>query len=57
MFVKRNDNLYLSLPNKMSDSDGNCNKDAVCIKLEVRLIRRWHMKKDGSCRIALLVVR
>jgi len=32
MFVKRNDNLYLSLPNEMSDSDGICNKDAVCVK-------------------------
>ena len=31
MFVKRNDNLYLSLPNKMSDFDGICNKD-VCVK-------------------------
>ena len=29
MFVKRKDNLYLRLPNEMSDSDGICNKDAV----------------------------
>ena len=32
MFVKRNDNLYLSLPNEMSDSDGIRNKDALCFK-------------------------
>ena len=31
MFVKRTDNLYLSLPNEMSDSDVICNKDAVCV--------------------------
>jgi len=57
MVVKRNDNLYLSLPNEMSDSDGICIKDAVCVKLEVRGTRGWHMKQDGSCRIALFVSR
>ena len=47
LFVKRNDNLYISLSNEMSDSDGMCNKDAVCVKLEVRGTRGWHMKQDG----------
>jgi len=40
----------------MSDSDGICNKDAVCVKLKVRGTRGWHMKQDGTCRIALLSV-
>ena len=44
MLVKRDDNLYLSLPNEMSDSDRICNKDAVCVKLEVRGTRGWHRK-------------
>ena len=57
MFVKRNGNLYLCLPNEMSVSDGICNKDALCVKLEVRGTRGWHMKQDVSCRIALLVGR
>jgi len=40
----------------MSDADGICNKDEVCVKLEVRGTRGWHMKQDGTCRIALLSV-
>ena len=34
MFFKPNDNLYLNLPSEMSDSDGICNKNAVCFKIE-----------------------
>jgi len=30
-------------------------KNAVCVKPEVRGTRGWHMKQDGSCRIALFV--
>ena len=40
MFVKRNNNIYLSLPNEMSDSDGICNKDAVCVKLRSQRNKR-----------------
>ena len=53
MFLKREDNLYLILPNEMSVSDGICNKDAVYVKLEVTGTRRWLMNRDGTCRIAL----
>jgi hypothetical protein len=30
--LKEKDNLYLSLPNEMSDSDGIRNKDDLCVK-------------------------
>jgi len=44
MFVKRNDNLYLSLPDEMSDSDGLSNEDAVCVKnRSLRGTWGWHM--------------
>jgi len=41
----------------MSDSDGICNRGAVCVKLEDRGTRGWHKTQDGSCRISLFVSR
>jgi hypothetical protein len=40
----------------MSDSDGICNKDAVCVKIEVRGTRGWYMKRDETCRMHCLSV-
>ena len=55
--LNEKDNLYLSLPNEMSDSDGICNKDAVCVKLDLRGTRGWHLKRDETRRIALFFSR
>ena len=57
--LNEKDNLYLSLLEGMSDSDGICNKVAMCVlkKLKSQRNKEWYMKQEGTCRIALCVNR
>ena len=38
-------------------SGGICIYEAVCVKLDVRGTREWHMRQDGTWRIAVLLVK